>query len=349
MVQAVLGSAGEALDVSARHFMEPRFGRDFGDVRVHVDTAAAESADSIDALAYTVGSHIVFGAGHYEPNTSPGRQLLAHELAHVVQGDRSGTIHRQRSHRKRRKRDPDIESLAADPAEAHKVWKHLTTMRKAAVLGRMILRYGSDFAQSFLAYAQKGTERLGIQVSNLDYRTPEWFLERGYRLQMRSQGATLDTTWELWVHPSGYEIQQIVSQEREIPVVEDCSDLRRATLEILDDTLETEKSSQEGLERDKEDLDKNKDRYSSEYCTRYNAYVAALKEMDGRVKTARDDIETMRKQLEEMHCTTGEIDGKLGELDDLSNWTDVELSPVGLFGMECLTLPPPKESPDEDE
>jgi len=351
LVQAVLASAGDALDVSARSFMEQRFGRDFSEVRVHVDTAAAESAASIDALAYTVGSHIVFGPGSYEPHTNAGRQLLAHELAHVVQGDRSGTIHRQpsRGGRKKRKRDPDIESLAADPAGAHQVWKHLTSLQKAAVLGRMILRYGSDFAQSFLAYALKGTERLGVQGSNLDYRTPEWFQERGYRLRARGQGATLDSTVEFWVHPSGYEIFQIVSQQREIPAVEDCSGMRGATLEILDDTLETERSSQEALELEKKDLDKPQDRSSAEYCTRYDAYVASLKDMKARVEVARDDIETMRKELEDLKCATSDIDSRLLELEDLYIGTDVELSPVGLYGIECVKLPPPKDVPDDEE
>ncbi len=65
--------------------MERRLGYDFGQVRVHADTAAAESAAAIGALAYTVGRHVVFGAGQYAPNTQPGRRLLAHELAHVAQ------------------------------------------------------------------------------------------------------------------------------------------------------------------------------------------------------------------------------------------------------------------------
>jgi hypothetical protein len=65
--------------------MEPRFGRDFGGVRVHTDPAAAESARAVDAHAYTVGQHIVFDSGKYDPHSGPGRNLLAHELAHTVQ------------------------------------------------------------------------------------------------------------------------------------------------------------------------------------------------------------------------------------------------------------------------
>jgi Domain of unknown function (DUF4157) len=65
--------------------MEPRFGHDFSKVRVHTDAEAAESAQAVNALAYTVGRDVVFGAGQYAPQTSEGRRLLAHELTHVVQ------------------------------------------------------------------------------------------------------------------------------------------------------------------------------------------------------------------------------------------------------------------------
>jgi hypothetical protein len=54
-------------------------------LRVHTDSRAAESADSVNALAYTVGRQIVFGSGRYAPQTTAGKQLLAHELTHVVQ------------------------------------------------------------------------------------------------------------------------------------------------------------------------------------------------------------------------------------------------------------------------
>jgi outer membrane protein OmpA-like peptidoglycan-associated protein len=65
--------------------MEPRFGHDFSQVRVHTDARAAESAQAVGALAYTVGRNVVFGAGQYAPGMYSGRQLLAHELTHVLQ------------------------------------------------------------------------------------------------------------------------------------------------------------------------------------------------------------------------------------------------------------------------
>jgi pyrrolidone-carboxylate peptidase len=85
IVHKVLGSLGQPLDKATRDFMEPRFRRDFSNVRVHTDVQAAESARAVDALAYTVGSDVVFGAGEYQPTTQAGRRLMAHELTHVVQ------------------------------------------------------------------------------------------------------------------------------------------------------------------------------------------------------------------------------------------------------------------------
>lgn len=76
---------GRALDRNTRAFMERRFGRDFGDVRVHTDATAAESAGALNAHAYTLGNNIIFSAGRYQPQTQQGRRLVAHELAHVLQ------------------------------------------------------------------------------------------------------------------------------------------------------------------------------------------------------------------------------------------------------------------------
>ena len=81
----VLRSPGRPIDAAARGFMESRFGHDFSRVRLHTDARAAESAQEIQARAYTVGRHIVFGAGMYAPHSNDGRLLLGHELTHVLQ------------------------------------------------------------------------------------------------------------------------------------------------------------------------------------------------------------------------------------------------------------------------
>ncbi len=76
---------GRPLDADTRGFFEPRLGHDLSRVRLHTGAQAAESADRFGARAYTLGHNIVFGAGEYAPASSSGRQLLAHELVHVVQ------------------------------------------------------------------------------------------------------------------------------------------------------------------------------------------------------------------------------------------------------------------------
>ena len=93
IVHEVLRSPGQPLDVETRAFMEPRFGRDFSNVRIHSDSRAADSAQAVDALAYTVGRDVVFDAGQYQPTTSEGRSLIAHELTHTIQqsSDIAGT------------------------------------------------------------------------------------------------------------------------------------------------------------------------------------------------------------------------------------------------------------------
>ena len=95
-VDAVLARPGRPLDAALRRDMEQRFGHDFSQVRVHAGPAAERSAAELDAQAYTVAPHIVFGAGRYRPQTHAGRHLIAHELTHVLQqaGAGAGVVQR---------------------------------------------------------------------------------------------------------------------------------------------------------------------------------------------------------------------------------------------------------------
>ncbi|HME25226.1 MAG TPA: DUF4157 domain-containing protein, partial [Acetobacteraceae bacterium] len=96
IVHEVLREPGQPLAAETRRMMESRFTRAFGDVRVHKDPRAADSAAAVNALAYTVGRHVVFGDGQFAPETMTGQRLLAHELAHVVQqsGGAAGQVQR---------------------------------------------------------------------------------------------------------------------------------------------------------------------------------------------------------------------------------------------------------------
>ncbi|HET6211052.1 MAG TPA: DUF4157 domain-containing protein, partial [Jatrophihabitans sp.] len=77
---------GRPLDAPVRHRFEQGFGVDLGAVRIHTTGQAAGAARALAATAFTVGSDIAFSAGRYAPGSQAGDRLLAHELAHVVQG-----------------------------------------------------------------------------------------------------------------------------------------------------------------------------------------------------------------------------------------------------------------------
>ncbi len=85
VVHDVIESPGSPLDPATRFSFETRFGRELSHVRVHADDRAAASAKAVGASAYTVGPHVVFGAGSLTPGTAQGRRILAHELTHVLQ------------------------------------------------------------------------------------------------------------------------------------------------------------------------------------------------------------------------------------------------------------------------
>ena len=90
IVDDAVRAPGQRLPADLRASMEPRFGADFSDVRVHTDDVSARAAHAVAASAYTLSSHVVFGAGQYAPGTDSGRRLLAHELTHVVQQRQAG-------------------------------------------------------------------------------------------------------------------------------------------------------------------------------------------------------------------------------------------------------------------
>ncbi len=130
IVHEVLNSPGRPLDDATRAFMEPRFGRDFSGVRVHTDGLAATAADSINARAFTAGNHIAFQRGEYNPASSSGKIILAHELTHTIQqGANSSqpTVQRLQS----AKDKPPKEDLVDLPSDVHDVT--LSTVNAAQI------------------------------------------------------------------------------------------------------------------------------------------------------------------------------------------------------------------------
>ncbi|WP_197674911.1 DUF4157 domain-containing protein [Terriglobus roseus] len=112
IVHEVLRSPGHPLDRKTRSFMEERFASDFSDVRVHVDSQAAQSAAAVRARAYTVGNNVVFGAGNFAPASHEGKRLIAHELTHVLQ--QGATVLRRDP-----EKDPQPLKPSTDASEFH--------------------------------------------------------------------------------------------------------------------------------------------------------------------------------------------------------------------------------------
>jgi len=83
-------TTGSALPSDVRTKMEPQLGADLSSVKVHTGSASAKAATGFGARAFTVGSDVHFNSGEFAPGTKEGDKLLAHELTHVVQGQRSG-------------------------------------------------------------------------------------------------------------------------------------------------------------------------------------------------------------------------------------------------------------------
>jgi len=128
-------SSGVPLEPTLRKDMERRFDADFRGVRVHAGAHAAELATQEHAHAFTLGNDIVFGRNEWSPNTTTGRGLLAHELAHVRQQQLGHALGRVAGH-------------AATEADAHRAAhavEHGGTVRVAEAAGSVIQRQETNF------------------------------------------------------------------------------------------------------------------------------------------------------------------------------------------------------------
>jgi hypothetical protein len=155
VVGGVLNSPGQSLDASTRASMESSFGHDFSHVRVHADERAGESSAALAANAYTVGNHIAFAPGRYQPQSSAGRHLLAHELAHVVQQGTSGS-HFQPPTRISAPAEPA--ERAADTAAAQVVQHQMPSLHQSSVSADVLHRDTDDSAKGQGAKKQVSVE-----------------------------------------------------------------------------------------------------------------------------------------------------------------------------------------------
>lgn len=209
IVYEVLRSPGEPLDPATRAYFEPRFEHDFTQVRVHTDAKGAESARSVNALAYTVGRDVVFGESQYAPYTGAGQMLLGHELTHVVEQSTTGVSVLARQTRTEVARDEYLRGLARRPSEALGQWRRLRPGEQTVVVTYMSAYYGLTFAQRFMdTVRRRPRPEMVIHITNLPEVTPERLRRSGYRLL-----GTFERI-EYWVHPSGNEVWVLRSAPR---------------------------------------------------------------------------------------------------------------------------------------
>ncbi|MEO6232014.1 MAG: DUF4157 domain-containing protein [Ferruginibacter sp.] len=132
-----LSGGGQPLPNDLRNFYEPRFGYDFSNVKIHTNTDAAKSAESINALAYTSGNHIVFNSGEFSPGTDTGKKLLGHELTHVVQQADSNSMASRSIMRKEKK--PEDKYAACSATQQSKLKPIMEDARKAVTLATSVV------------------------------------------------------------------------------------------------------------------------------------------------------------------------------------------------------------------
>src|SRR5262249_26671889 len=144
LVESALGTPGLPLSAATRANMESRFGVDFGRVRIHTDERAAASARALQALAYTRRNDIVFAHGRYQPETTDGVRLLAHELAHTAQG--SDLVARQVLAGGHAAGAPQLRPIAGDTVRGFPVGERYCSCRsdvdrRRAQIGRLIAAF----------------------------------------------------------------------------------------------------------------------------------------------------------------------------------------------------------------
>jgi Domain of unknown function (DUF4157)/Putative RNase-like toxin, toxin_1 len=215
VVHAVLRAPGRQMEPGTRSFMESRFGYDFSRVRIFNDSTAASSARAVSANAYTVGDKIVFNAGKYSPESSSGRRLLAHELAHVVQ-QQAGSRLLQRddipeielAEEDPRTKSRSVLQQAFDAADA-KHWEDAARLANGLSPSEMkvfLSQYRDPELMSYLHKGALGAKDVGgqsaiAQATEATYKAQKQKEETRYKRQVAKDNGTAPPTEDGSVPP----------------------------------------------------------------------------------------------------------------------------------------------------
>jgi hypothetical protein len=175
-VREVVSSTGRSLDASIQRVMEDRMGDSFGDVQVHTGSSAAAACESINARAFTVGNHVAFNSGEYDPASAEGQHVIAHELAHVRQ-QTGGAVSMLPQEDMQFEIDPDpqLEREAEETAQRVMAGGELGIQRMADT-GVHIQReeiYGNNNDSSYLSGNRAGGESPTSLIEKVDNATAD--------------------------------------------------------------------------------------------------------------------------------------------------------------------------------
>ena len=138
---------GQAMSASSQSFYGSRMGYDFSDVKVHTGKEASESAKELNAKAYTIGNHIVFGEGQYNQESTEGKKLMAHELTHVLQQNSDNQLRR-----KNLPEEPEKERLGTPTFSERGVveqnTRHFADCNGVSVQGHTDANYGNSYSSA---------------------------------------------------------------------------------------------------------------------------------------------------------------------------------------------------------
>ena len=160
--------SGQPLDDSVRASLELQLGIGLDSVRVHADGDANQLSRNLNAKAFTTEKDVFFRAGYYQPGSSEGKQLLAHELTHVVQQNGTPRIQRQEAPPRGRRRYRLVANLGA---------AQLTVFHGKDKVREMPVIFGRA-TSTLLKYRQLriGHWREGFTTpSRTDYTACTWF------------------------------------------------------------------------------------------------------------------------------------------------------------------------------
>jgi hypothetical protein len=189
---------GKSLPTKTLREMNSSFGADFTTVHIHDDNDSADLNKDLHAQAFTHRNDIYFNKGKFDPESSTGKFLLAHELTHVIQQRSGPMLQRDEDPSADQAKDAVLRQMAQRPVLALRQWTSLGQSEQDKIKYNMILLYGPPFTSEFLLYATGSkTPKLGPPgvLKGFGY-TPKYMYDHGFR----------NAYGDLWVHPSGEEI-----------------------------------------------------------------------------------------------------------------------------------------------